>query len=174
MKWYYSKNNTQLGPVEESELQAKLATGEVTPADLVWREGMGDWLPAGNVPELARPAATSLDRPAAGNPPPSPYAPPANRDFAPVAVHGVPIPTYLWQSIVVTILCCLPLGIPAIVYAARVESLRLRGDIAGAMAASSSAKMWCLIALIAGLVFNAIVGVFAFVGAAAAPHPGGF
>lgn len=55
------------------------------------------------------------------------------------AVPGVPpphIPNYLVQSILVTIFCCVPLGIPAIVYAAQVNGRIQAGDIQGAMDAS--------------------------------------
>lgn len=62
------------------------------------------------------------------------------------------IPTYLWQSIVVTLLCCLPLGIPAIVYASQVDGKALRGDVEGALDCSRKAKNWCLAGLICGLL----------------------
>jgi hypothetical protein len=52
MQWYYSKNATQLGPVTDEELRAKLASGEVTASDMVWKDGMPDWKPAASVPEL--------------------------------------------------------------------------------------------------------------------------
>ncbi|MDR1406305.1 MAG: CD225/dispanin family protein [Prevotellaceae bacterium] len=60
--------------------------------------------------------------------------------------------TYLWQSIVVTLLCCLPLGIPAIVYATQVEKYFFRGDIAAALRASRMAKNFCIGALVTGLI----------------------
>ena len=53
------------------------------------------------------------------------------------------IPNYLAQAIIVTLLCCLPLGIPAIVFAAQVNGKIQAGDIPGAMQASRRAKMWC-------------------------------
>lgn len=62
------------------------------------------------------------------------------------------IPNYLWQSIVVTVLCCLPLGIPAIVYASKVNNALMQGNQAAAKQASDSAKMWCIISLVAGVV----------------------
>lgn len=62
------------------------------------------------------------------------------------------IPNYLWQSIVVTVLCCLPLGIPAIVYASKVNNALMQGNQAAAKQASDSAKMWCIISLVAGIV----------------------
>jgi uncharacterized membrane protein YvbJ len=53
------------------------------------------------------------------------------------------IPNYLIQSILVTIFCCLPLGIPAIVFASQVNTKAQAGDLDGAMVASRKAKMWC-------------------------------
>jgi len=60
--------------------------------------------------------------------------------------------TYLWQSIVVTILCCWPLGIPAIVYASKVDNLFYKGDIEGAERASRYAKNFCIWSLVASAV----------------------
>lgn len=155
MQWYYSKNGVQLGPVPQEEIRAKLASGEILPTDLVWREGMKDWLVAAAVSELAPPLAGP---PVLSGAPVSPYAPPVSLPSSPPA--GVEIPNYLWQSIVVTILCCWPFGIPAIVYAAKVDTLKAQGDIAGAMAASASAKMWCLVSVgvIAGVLVLWLLG----------------
>jgi hypothetical protein len=68
--------------------------------------------------------------------------------------------TYLWQSIVVTILCCLPLGIPAIVYAAQVEKYYIQGNIDAAQKASRNAKNFCIAALASGLVVCAIYIIY--------------
>ncbi len=68
-----------------------------------------------------------------------------------------PVPNYLWQSIVVTLCCCLPFGIVAIVNAAQVDSKLAARNYSGAAKNSSSAKMWCWIAFGCGLVINAIV-----------------
>ena len=46
------------------------------------------------------------------------------------------IPTYLVQSILVTVFCCLPFGIVGIVFASQVSSKLAAGDIAGAQASS--------------------------------------
>lgn len=81
------------------------------------------------------------------------------------------IPNYLWQSIVVTLLCCLPLGIPAIIFSAKVNGLVTAGQIEEAKKASSQAKMWCWISFGLGLVAitaQIIIQVLAFVGLAAA------
>lgn len=46
--WYLIQGNMQVGPVDESQLTAL----GITPETLVWREGMAEWLPASQVPEL--------------------------------------------------------------------------------------------------------------------------
>ena len=164
MQWYYSKNGTQLGPVAQGELIAKLASGEVSPSDLVWKDGMADWIPASRVPELAgssQPPSAPVSSPV-GSSSPSPYTAPSS-PYAPSQVPSQDIPNYLWQSIVVTILCCWPLGIPAIVFAAKVDGLKARGDIAGAMAASANAKRWTWIAFGAAVAVGVIYAIFAVV-----------
>lgn len=78
---------------------------------------------------------------------------------------GVPamrIPNYLVQSILVTLLCCLPLGIPAIVFSAQVNGKIQAGDVTGAMEASRKAKMWCLRSIQFGL-FVSVIYVTIFV-----------
>lgn len=67
--------------------------------------------------------------------------------------YAPPMPeTYLWQSIVATLLCCWPLGIPAIVFATRVSSLYQQGNYAGAQEASNKARTWTIVAVAAGVL----------------------
>ena len=76
---------------------------------------------------------------------------------------GQQVPNYLVWSILVTLLCCLPLGIPAIIYAAQVNGKVQAGDYPGAMESSKKAKMWCWIACGVGIVANLIgvaIGIF--------------
>ncbi|KJE21939.1 Interferon-induced transmembrane protein [Frankia torreyi] len=63
-----------------------------------------------------------------------------------------PIRTYLWQSLVATLLCCLPTGIVAIVYATQTQTRLQTGNLAGAREASGRARRWCIISLIAFVV----------------------
>lgn len=58
----------------------------------------------------------------------------------------------MW-AIVSTILCCLPTGIVAIVYACKVDNLYLMGDYQGAVEASNKARNWAIGGLIASVVF---------------------
>lgn len=60
------------------------------------------------------------------------------------------VPNYLVQSILVTLCCCLPFGIVAIIYAAQVNSKLALGDIPGAMAASRNARTWCWVGFALG------------------------
>jgi uncharacterized membrane protein YvbJ len=72
------------------------------------------------------------------------------------------IPNYLVQSILVTLCCCLPLGIVAVVYSAQVNSKLVAGDVAGAQAASDKAKMWAWIAFGVGvllIIINLAFGI---------------
>lgn len=80
--------------------------------------------------------------------------PTAQTQFPPPPPPGPRVESYLIHSLLVTLCCCLPLGIVAIVYAASVSNKLAVGDIPGAMEASNKAKMWCIIAAVGGLVFG--------------------
>ncbi len=73
-EWYYAKGDQQKGPVSSAELKQLAASEEISPDDLVWREGMGEWVAASNVrglfegrPKAAKdtPAAPAKEAPAA-------------------------------------------------------------------------------------------------------------
>ena len=153
MIWYYSKNGIQLGPISQEELEKKIRSLEIGPNDLLWKEGMGDWRPLSRVEELREvslsasvppPQVTSVNDLNTGAFLPQHSLPPVQ--------SGRPIPNYLWQSIVITALCCIPFGIPAIIYAARVNILQAQGNLVAAQAASRSAKKWCIVSLSCWLV----------------------
>ena len=97
----------------------------------------------------------SAGAPSSYTPPP----PPSNFGAAP-PVGGATIPNYLWQSIVVTLCCCLPLGIVSIIFAAQVNSKLAQGDIAGAQEASQKAKMFALIGFGVGIVVIILSMIF--------------
>jgi len=64
---------------------------------------------------------------------------------------AAPVENYLVFAILTTVLCCLPAGIVAIIYAAQVNGKVQMGDLAGANVASENAKMWCWISFGVGL-----------------------
>jgi hypothetical protein len=57
------------------------------------------------------------------------------------------VPTHLVEAILVTLLCCAPFGVVAIVYAAQVKPKLDAGDYYGALRASKSARTWTVAAL---------------------------
>ena len=95
-----------------------------------------------------------------------PGLPPYTQPPVPAAPVGQPvsIPNYLVQSILVTLWCCLPAGIPAIVFAAQVDSKARIGDITGAMQASKNAKTWCWVAFGLGITLAVIQLVYLLAG----------
>lgn len=179
MEWYYSNNGQQAGPVSQDQLAELYRNGTVKPFDLVWNESMTEWTPIGSVGEFAAyaPAPPMAAAPAPSEAPPTlSAAPPLSAapapSYASYGAGGNPEPpTYLWQAIVVTVLCCLPFGIPAIVFSTKVKPAYLAGDYAASLEASKKAKMWCIVALIVGLITNILVftlQIVAAVGSAAA------
>jgi hypothetical protein len=77
------------------------------------------------------------------------------------------IPNYLVQSILVTVFCCLPFGIAAIVFASQVNTKLQAGDITGAMEASRKAKLWSWLAFGVGVLVGVIWFVLGMIGALA-------
>lgn len=55
--WFYGRNGVQKGPFSPSEMAAMTAAETLLPADLVWKQGFGEWLPASRVAELMGPVA---------------------------------------------------------------------------------------------------------------------
>jgi interferon-induced transmembrane protein len=55
------------------------------------------------------------------------------------------VSSHLVPAILLMLFCCLPFGVVAIVYAARVQAFLVSGQIAMAQEASEKAKMWCLV-----------------------------
>lgn len=51
--WHYLIGQQKLGPVPAETIVGMLCSGAVHPSTLVWRSGMAEWLPAGQVPEFA-------------------------------------------------------------------------------------------------------------------------
>lgn len=50
--WYYAVGTEQYGPVSLLDLRGVMAAGKITPNDLVWKDGLVDWTPFRDVPEL--------------------------------------------------------------------------------------------------------------------------
>ena len=71
VQYSISQNGQQSGPFSYNELQMLVTQGKLTKETYVWKQGMSDWVFAGQVNELS-----SLFAAAAPPPPPGPPAPP--------------------------------------------------------------------------------------------------
>lgn len=93
---------------------------------------------------------TDATRPLRSGPPPG--GPPHTPQDSWQTTEAPPS-TWLWQSIVATVLCCLPAGIAAIVYAAQAQGAVNTRDYALAREKAAKARMWTLVSVGVGLVF---------------------
>ncbi len=50
--WYYARDDQQFGPVTSVELKRLASASELSPDDLVWKEGMDEWAAASKVKGL--------------------------------------------------------------------------------------------------------------------------
>ena len=66
-------------------------------------------------------------------------------------VNWVP---YLVVSIISTLCCCIPFGIVAIVFSAKINSAVTSGNMEEAKKAAKTAKIWIIVAVVAGLIAN--------------------
>ena len=76
-----------------------------------------------------------------------------SQEWTPPPSSGAPaasVPNYLVPAII-SLFCCLPLGVVAVIFAAQVNGKVTAGDSAGALDASKKAKMFSFIAIGLGL-----------------------
>ncbi len=78
------------------------------------------------------------------------------------------INNYLIPSILVTLFCCLPLGIAAIIFAAQVNGKVASGDIPGAQSASRTARTLVIVSVVLGVT---IIAIGVLVGLLGEPPP---
>jgi hypothetical protein len=78
--WYFVVNGVSTGPVSWAELKQAATAGKFGPGDLVWKEGMPEWVPARTVADLFPGTA------------PTPPAPPATYGVSPPPAATKPAP----------------------------------------------------------------------------------
>ena len=85
-----------------------------------------------------------------------------SQEWTPPPSSGAPasVPNYLVPAII-SLFCCLPIGIVGVIFAAQVNGKVAAGDTAGALDAAKKAKMFSFIAI--GLGILGIVGYVLFV-----------
>ena len=136
-EYYILIGTEQQGPLSTEDLR-----GRVTPQTYVWREGLPDWIRAGDLPELS-----GLLVPEGAVPPPTQGQ-----------TVGTKPKDYLVESILVTLFCCMVFGILGIVYSVQANSAFSSGNITAANEFSAKAKQWVTYGFWCGI---AVVGIYA-------------
>ncbi len=172
MKDYYiiDNNGTRVGPIDESELK----NYGLSPDSYVWTPSMGtQWQRAADVADLQHFFITPPPTPIQSDnvtPPPingetysgTPYPPHTQPTYAPgYEYYRKPNQcpsTHLAFAIIVTVLCCIPFGIVAIIYASKVQAHWNANNYSAAKRASNISLIWCIISIIAGI----IAAIFSF------------
>lgn len=150
-KYFYTDGTNKYGPYTLEELKGF----RITKQTKVWFSELNDWTPAGDVSELQ----SIFD-----------YTPPiinnSNYNFnqSSGSNKGTPPKTWLLESILVTLFCCLPFGIVSIINAAKVESRFYAGDILASENAAKEAKKWVMISFWIGVVSGVIYLIIALIG----------
>lgn len=166
MQYYYHKNGEQVGPIELEEL----LKAPLEPETLVWQEGLPNWKPAKEFPELSQLFAPEMTY--AHQKPEPPQAPQEanscssqkeHRNYASL-LTTTPPPSYLPWAILVTIFCCWPLGIPAIVYASKVGKYFAMKEYLLAKKCSNLARNWMIASIVVGFVAVIIWFILIFTG----------
>jgi ferredoxin len=81
-EWYYARHQRRIGPLTSAQLRELAAAGALSPADMVFRTGMRQWVAAGTVKGLfpPNPAPTAVEEVPYGLPPTD--GPARNAEFA--------------------------------------------------------------------------------------------
>lgn len=95
-EWHVAVNDSPVGPNTRDEVARMLLAGTLNAQSLAWREGLDDWLPIRNIPELA---AYCLPAQARGSHAPAPFVQSAQRsELAPVGGRAGPAPVYTLED----------------------------------------------------------------------------
>lgn len=129
MEYYVLINGVKQGPFSMEELRTKGLSRD----SMIWKIGQSQWLPAYQVSELSELVSEI------------PPEPPTIKKVMPK--------TWLVESILATIFCCLPFGIVGIVNATKVDTLYLNGNYEEAVLRSNNARKWTLWALFSAIAF---------------------
>jgi uncharacterized RDD family membrane protein YckC len=97
-QWYYSFGGQQYGPVPLDAISQFAAAGRLSPNDLVWQQGMPEWVPLSQLAGvLPRSAPAPHQFPPQTHPQtysPNPYAAPARAAYAASSMQGGHSPQY--------------------------------------------------------------------------------
>lgn len=147
--FYLDDEMKQQGPCSVEELRRI----GIRPDTKVWTATMADWTNAGEVPELVD-LFVATPPPVTSSAVPPVETPVAEKQAASVSSATAPAKPDSWLawSIITALLCCLPLSIPAIIYASKVDGLWHEQRYDEAIRAAKSAKQWTLASVITAVV----------------------
>ena len=123
-------DSREYGPVDIDEILEGIDEGRADANTLVCEVDGSQWIKLRDLPDVAG----ALPRTAAAQP------------------RGTLQINYLVPAILCTLFCCLPFGIAGILFAVQANSKVQQGDIDGAAAAASKAKLMCLLSFVLGLI----------------------
>lgn len=136
VQYYYTDGKERFGPFSIEELKDK----PITPQTLVWKEGLPDWVPANTLADLN---TFFLESP---------------EELSTVSksqtAHSLSVAPKNWliESVLVTIFCCLPIGIVGIILALLVDTLWKEGHKEAAERLSLEAGKWVKYGIIFGVI----------------------
>lgn len=145
MQYYVIINGEQRGPFTFEELAGQ----NISRQTMIWRRGLNEWTMAKDLPEL--------DDLMSQLPPDIP-----NSAETPKSTRNKPMMPKSWlvESVLVTLFCCLPFGIVGIIYSILISSHYNSGNYEAAEEASRNAGKWTKIGFWIG--FSAISLYFIF------------
>ncbi|MDD2476849.1 MAG: CD225/dispanin family protein [Dysgonamonadaceae bacterium] len=150
-KYFYTDGTNKFGPFSLIELGEKNINGQT----LIWFHGLSEWSPACNFPELYDVFVSS--------PPPITFQSSVSNSQLDNINYLQPPKTWLVESILATLFCCLPLGIVGIVNATKVESRFYVKDYDGALQASADAAKWAKLSFGIGIAVGVIYFIVALI-----------
>ena len=161
------KNENPDNELDKKQTPPAIPQPPVKSNDEVWAETLGvNFDPEKAQAQAEQPAQQPAQQPAPGAPQPVfggyyPAAPAQQQqpgqqpDMQPGQQPPMP-PTYLFWAIAATLVCCLPAGVVAIIYASSVSTKYFSRDYAGAERASKNAQIWIIVSIVAGIVWGSL------------------
>ncbi len=151
-KYYYSDGLDKYGPFTLDELKNK----SIDRRTKIWFDDLGeDWKEAGSVPELK-----DLFRLT----PPPVASRGSNSDLLDHSSDGKPPKSWLIESILATLFCCMPFGVVGIIFSSKVESHFYAGRIDEANKASADARKWTMVSFWVGIAsIVLVIGFYAVI-----------
>lgn len=142
-EYYIAKPGTQqpMGPMNVEQIRMGMQQGSITPDCVYCTPEMPQWKPLNTLPGLT-PAGVPMGvpQPMGGGMP-----------YGQVPMQPQPN-NYLVWSILVTVLCCVPFGIVAIIKSNEVNTFWAQGRVNEAKQAAEAAKKWCIYGVVGSVI----------------------